>query len=90
MKTNISIDLSDPERNVIANFLRGKETKGMVTRSELNEMVQGFVQGILGYEIGFSPINISAKLQEALDAHGYHEDHPSRLGYIRGWNSVGK
>lgn len=100
MKTNISIDLSDAERNVIANLLKGKETKALVTRSELNEMVQGFVKGILDYEpttsaakvvkIGFSPINISAKLQESLDAHGYHEDHPSRLGYIRGWNSVGK
>tara|TARA_R100000935_G_C2708838_1_gene113239 strand:+ start:68 stop:370 length:303 start_codon:yes stop_codon:yes gene_type:complete len=100
MKTNISIELSDAERNVIANLLKGKETKSMVTRSELSEMVQGFVQGILGYEptttaakvvkIGFSPINISAKLQQSLDNHGYHESHPSRLGYVRGWNAVGK
>ena len=100
MKTNISVELSDSERNVIATLLKGKETKAMVTRSELNEMVQGFVQGILGYEptttaakvvkIGFSPINISAKLQQLLDKHGYHEGHPSRLGYIRGWNAIGK
>ena len=100
MKTNISIELSDAERNVIANLLKGKETKSMVTRSELTDMVQGFVQGILGYEpttsaakvvsIGFSPINISASLQNSLDRYGYHEDHPLRLGYIRGWNAIGK
>lgn len=96
MKTNISIELSDSERNVIANLLKGKETKSMVTRSELSEMVQGFVQGILGYEpteiaiLGNSLINVSAKLQQLLDKHGYDEGHPSRLGYIRGWNAIGK
>jgi len=25
-----------------------------------------------------------------LDKRGYDEDHPSRLGFIRGWHSAGK
>lgn len=106
MKTNISIELSDAERNVIANLLKGKETKSMVSRSELNDMVQGFVKGVLNSgkvddyvrkldspQHHSSPRqrdSISQKLQQSLESNGYHESHPSRLGYIRGWNSVGK
>ena len=100
MKTNISIELTDAERNTIAKRLKGKEVKSMITRKELGDLVQGFVHVLLDYEpqsetarvvnIGARSLPVTAKLQMYLDKHGYNEDHPSRLGFIRGWHSAGK
>tara|TARA_R110002049_G_scaffold49247_6_gene141088 strand:+ start:15721 stop:16023 length:303 start_codon:yes stop_codon:yes gene_type:complete len=100
VKTNVSINLTDEERNIIAKRLQGKEVKSMVTRKELGDLVQGFVHGLLDYEpqtetakvtqIGQRSLPVTAKLQMYLDKRGYDEDHPSRLGFIRGWHSAGK
>ena len=99
MKTNISINLSDEERNSIAMILAGKKVKAMVSRKELSQMVQGFVHGLLEYRpqptakvvsINAYPPTITPALQARLDEHGYSVNHPARLGFIRGWNAVGR
>ena len=47
MKTNISIDLTDKERNILAIKYYGKESKKLISRKELNRIVQKFIEQVL-------------------------------------------
>ena len=47
MKTNISIDLSDEQRLLIGQRYHKTKAKKLITRSELNKIVQDYVQEIL-------------------------------------------
>jgi hypothetical protein len=47
MKTNLSIELDDNERNHIAHILDGKPTKRLVTRNEVVAIASGAVQALL-------------------------------------------
>ena len=47
MKTNISIELTDKERNILAIKYYGKESKKLISRKELNRIVQKFIEQVL-------------------------------------------
>ena len=47
MKTNISIELTDKERNILAIKYYGKKSKKLISRKELNRVVQKFIEQVL-------------------------------------------
>ena len=47
MNVNIKVSLTDDQRNLIKRKLTGKAVKSMVTRKEVNYMVNGFMQALL-------------------------------------------
>jgi len=51
MKTNISIDLNEDDRNRLSNIYHNKLGKKLITRKELNALVNLFVQELLGGEV---------------------------------------
>ncbi len=50
MNTNIRITLTDAQRNVIKRRITGKDTKAMISRAELNQLVQEYVADLLSYK----------------------------------------
>jgi hypothetical protein len=47
MKVNVSIELSDEERDHLANLLDGKTSKRLATRKDVNELVHRLLQEYL-------------------------------------------
>ncbi len=47
MNVNIKLTLSDQERNLIARKIAGKDIKRLCSRSEVVEMVNGFIKGYI-------------------------------------------
>lgn len=47
MKTNVSIELTDDQRDRLANEIDGKVTKRLATRADITAMVSGSVDRIL-------------------------------------------
>tara|TARA_R110002012_G_scaffold272981_2_gene458758 strand:+ start:529 stop:891 length:363 start_codon:yes stop_codon:yes gene_type:complete len=47
MKTNVSIELSDDQRLNLARKYKNSKSKKLLTRSELNQIVQDYVQMLL-------------------------------------------
>ena len=47
MKTNISIELDDKQRNILAIKYYGKKSKKLISRKELNRVVQKFIEQVL-------------------------------------------
>ena len=47
MKTNISIELDNKQRNILAIKYYGKESKKLISRKELNRIVQKFIEQVL-------------------------------------------
>ena len=47
MKTNISIELTDKERNILAIKYYGKESKKLISRKELKRVIQKFIEQVL-------------------------------------------
>ena len=100
MKTNIPVLLTDLERNIIFQKVKGKDVKSLVSRKELVDLVNGFIAGILDHAADSGSVtatarlpdelHLSAALKAALDNRGYCVGHAARLGFIRGWNSVGR
>lgn len=97
MNTNIKISLTDPERNLIARKLDGKNTKRMVSRKEVNELVAGFVEGLLedlqdehfdGWGKEFVAPTLAAPDLSQVPAK-YRDRSPQfQAGWVRGWNKV--
>lgn len=49
MKTNVPIELSDEERNRLANVIDGKPSKRLATRAEVIELAAGAVRQALAH-----------------------------------------
>ena len=47
MKVNVGIELTDEQRNALADWLDGKQTKRLATRRDVNELVTGLLAGIV-------------------------------------------
>ena len=52
MKTNISIDLNDQQRSHLAGVFHGKASKTMISRKELNDLMQLMVNDLLNLDVG--------------------------------------
>lgn len=50
MKTNISIELTDEERLNLAQKYNNTTNKKLLTRSELNDLVQNFTRALIDFD----------------------------------------
>ena len=50
MKTNISVELNDDERLNLAQKYNNTTNKKLLTRSELNDIVQNFVRALVDFD----------------------------------------
>lgn len=50
MKTNISIELTDEERLNLGRKYNNTNNKKLLTRSELNDLVQNYVRALLDFD----------------------------------------
>ena len=47
MKTNVSINLNDAERSILANFIDNKKTKRLATRAEIVAIARSSIERVL-------------------------------------------
>ena len=95
MKTNVSIELNDEQRNRLAILIDGKESKRMATRKEVVELCQRHIGGLAEAS---EPAKV--QIERNQDAHAAFislkpdpEDvalmaQPNNPSYVRGWNQV--
>lgn len=57
MKTNVSVELSDEERNHLSNIFHNNKSSKLITRKELNDLVHLMLNDLLDQDIGnFTPV----------------------------------
>jgi len=91
MKTNVPITLTDAERSLIANQVDRKESKRLVTRSEVVALCQQFIGGLIGEQT-----EVNARLDDHyhacrlydIDPEDNHHLRGRSPGHVRGWNLV--
>lgn len=89
MKTNVSIETTDQQRNLIANLIDGKATSRMASRKEITDLCQRHISGLVGESRVVTPSDKPSmpdlfRIDEA-DKTILHGKSP---GYIYGWNKV--
>ena len=52
MKTNVSIELNDDQRGHLSNIYHNKKSAKLITRKELNDLVQLMIQELLDSDVG--------------------------------------
>ena len=52
MKTNISIELNDDERDHLSNIYHNKESAKLITRKELNNLIKLMIKELLDADVG--------------------------------------
>ena len=89
MKTNLTIEISDPERQALASFLDGKPTARLATRDDVRSFCQGIVEGVCdSRRVGNLSEPAPADKFEDLIARNIKEQNmsPARAkSYRRGW-----
>ena len=102
MKTNLGIELTDDERDALANLIDGKDTTRLATRKEISAIAQNHIGGLARraeaetYEDVHSEDHDARPL--AADNPIYVIDEsdpltramadPDNPSYVRGWNTV--
>ncbi len=52
MKTNISIELNDEQRDHLSNIFHNKKSSKLISRKELNDLVQIMIADLLDQDVG--------------------------------------
>ena len=52
MKTNVSIELTDDERDHLSNIYHNKKSSKLLTRKELNDLVKLMINDLLDQDVG--------------------------------------
>lgn len=100
MKTNVSIELTDEQRDCLANLIDGKDTKRMATRAEITALVTQHVGGLVASAEAWTFEDVDEADDEGneLGRDIYLVDNrdpltktmakPHDASYVRGWNQV--
>lgn len=97
MKTNISIELNDEQRNKLKILIDGKASKKMISRKEVIALCEQHIGGLLGTAdpISGGVENVSIRsLQKKVDLYDIDPEdralmaQPENPSYVRGWNLV--
>jgi hypothetical protein len=94
MMTNIKIELTDDQRAELLLQLTGK--KGLVSRAQLNEFVQGAVEGALVSSAAYTSLTyFNARLDLTQIPRLYADKYVGKSdtwkkGWLRGWTMVGE
>jgi hypothetical protein len=104
MKTNVSVDLNDVGRNVLACYIDGEPTKRLATRKDINNFLSACIDAALDTTIQTPTVSEGPRqkipIQLEWESPGEverqsEEDEIKRLqnagfddSYIRGWMQV--
>ena len=100
MKTNVSIELTDEQRNALAVAIDGKASKRLATRAELGALCRLFIEAVIEHEGEQAPHQPGRLFVEDQEAgapggalHIADDEDRARLadkpvGYVVGWNKV--
>jgi hypothetical protein len=95
MKTNVSIELSDEERGLLADFLDNNETTRLATRKEITVIATAHIAGLVAMVGNSEPsgaIEMISAGRPASDIYKARANerrlmaHPDNPSYVRGWN----
>ena len=56
MKTNVSLELDDQDRNTLANFIDGKKSARLATRTEVVEVSRSLVTALIDAQVKVSAL----------------------------------
>ena len=104
MKTNVSIELTDDQRDALASMIDGKDNTRMATRKEITAIAQNHLGGMARVAEAETFEDVADEDQDWKDALAgptgdlYVIDHtdpltrvmavPDDPSYVRGWNQV--
>lgn len=104
MKANLSIDIDDADRNLLANFLDGKQSKRLATRKEVTGVCTALFEqhmAAVKEQMADSPSvqskadapSVQSKAEQAsrlsqIDPEDRLILKDKPLAYVRGWNRV--
>lgn len=96
MKTNLQIELTDQQRNHLAQLIDGKPSKREVSRKEVIAICQQHIGGLLGsadnsFEREQEDLTTPAQFNPLYDIDPADRPlmaQPNNPGYVRGWNLV--
>ncbi len=94
MKTHISIELSDEQRNALACLKDGKQSKRMIMRKEVVDLCTAHVFGLLGMASDTTGKRTTKPINTMQDSSIYEIDpgdrelmrYPDNPSYVRAWN----
>ena len=99
MKVNLSLELDDTQRNVLARVLSGKDVKRLATRDEVRVFVEEWIKGSLAEQPEAAaseptvaatkpPHRLSASELMRIDPEDEERLKGKEPGFIMGWNRV--
>lgn len=84
MNMNLKLSFTDEQRNLIKRKLTGKDVKALATRSDITEMVEGFVASVLEEEQPApSPVPRATQQFDPSLVPDQYRDKP--LSWQQGW-----
>lgn len=97
MKTNVSIELDDAQRDYLATYIDDKVTKRLATRGDITQLVNQFIGaitaqaeysgGMVGTPEDVANYNPSSDLYR-IDPEDRKHLEGKDPSYVRGWNQV--
>ena len=97
MKVNLSLEVTESQRNVLARLLTGKDIKRLATRDEVREFVAGCIESLTEREGAVLPADAAIALPQprvsvgdllTIDPEDEEILRGKAPGYIVGWNRV--
>lgn len=77
MKTNVSIELTDEQRDMLANVIDGKASKRLATRADVNALVQGLIDQCLAADLPENKPRQAANPTAPRSTRPQWKDHPN-------------
>ena len=97
MNVTIKLSISDPDRKALKQLLTGKESSRMVSRAEVNEIINCHWAGVIAQANREPNDDLHPSVAET-KSKLYQIDHrdpltplmarPDDPGYVRGWNTA--
>lgn len=86
MKTNISIELNDEQRNILSNILTKKQTKKLATRKDVNMIAKLMFGSLLSQDKS----NDGCEFCKVIDDLPWTVIHKDEVMEVYGWEEDGK
>ena len=86
MKTNISIELSDQQRNKLSNILTKKQTKKLATRKDVNMIAKLLFASLLSQDQS----NDDCEFCKVIEDLPWTVIHKDEVMEVYGWEEDGK
>lgn len=96
MKVNVNVEITDAQRNALAQAIDGKKNKRLATRDEVRDYVAGCIESLIAPGEATDTEHVAARhppprpdaIGDLMRIDPEDEEHLSgkEPGYIAGWN----